>query len=173
MKTQMIMPMTFTNKRQVAFGDGSMPNAFGHYEAMERLKNKGYIIKGSDNKDAFGKLYDDVNDSFEAMVRSKKGVYSENYSPSWNNEPDFVVHKWDVQRDKFVNVLSKFWEKNKHSKINDVDSAVTNFLVNTEGLQKPGFFQRFSSRFAEYVHLESILEDVTKMFIKTGKHNLK
>ena len=174
MQVQSISSAKFENSRNLAFGDGEVADNFGPREAMERLRKKGYVLSGNNNQDAFEKLYDQIDNTYEGLVRDKKAVYYEKYTPSvFGKEPDFLIMKSKVQKNEFATVLTKFWDKVRGTKINDVDVAVRDFLVNTQGMEKPNFFQRFSSCFAKYIDLETILESVTQNFIKTGQHSLK
>lgn len=174
MKVQSISSAGFENSRNLAFGDGQVSDNFGPREAMEKLKKDGYVLRGNNNQDAFEKLYDKIDDTYAGLIKDKRAVEYDKYTPSvFGKEPDYLIMRSKVQRNEFAAVLSKFWDKVRGTKINDVDVAVRDFLVNTQGMEKPNFFQRFSSRFAKYIDLETILEAVTQNFIKTGQHGLK
>lgn len=174
MKVQSISSANFNNSRNLTFGDGQISDNFGPREAMEKLRKEGYVLKGNNNREAFERLYDKIDDTYAALIKDKKAVEYDKYTPKvFGSEPDYLIMRSKVQRKEFADVMMRFWDKNRGAKIIDVDTAVKNFLVNSEGMEKPNFFQRFSSRFAKYIDLETILESVTNNFIKTGKHGLK
>ena len=174
MKIQSISSANFNNSRNLTFGDGQVSDNFGPRESMEKLRKDGYLLKGSNNRDAFEKLYDKIDDTYAGLINSKKAVEYEKYKPSvFGSEPDYLIMRSKVQKKEFADVMMRFWDNIRGSKVTDVDTAVKNFLVNAEGMERPNFFQRFSSRFAKYIDLETILESVTNNFIKTGKHGLK
>ena len=77
-----------------------------------------------------------------------------------------------MPKEEFVSLLTRFWEANKGNRFVDIKLAITNFLTNSEGLTKPGFFQMFSSKAVEYNSKSNILDSVVSMFLKQGKHRL-
>ena len=92
---------------------------------------------------------------------------------TYDNTLKYTVSEWELPRDTFSSLLTRFWEKNKTNNFSDVKGSVTNFLTNVEGMEKPGFFQSFMSKFADYFKKEGVLTDVVKIFLKDGKHRLR
>ena len=131
---------------------------------------------GSGTRDAFERLYDDVNSVLSTMARTKDGVWKKDYDRgvrAYDNTLKYTVSEWELPRDTFSGLLTRFWEKNKTSNLSDVKSSVTNFLTTSEGMQKPGFFQSFMSKFADYLNKETVLTNVIKTFLKDGHHRLR
>ena len=50
-------------QKKVSFGDdpGYIPNSFRVENAMEQMSKEGYIVRGTSTKDAFERLYTDVD----------------------------------------------------------------------------------------------------------------
>lgn len=171
------IPSYAVSRRNVSFGDDCYaPSSYRPKNAMNDLKAHGYEIHGNGTRDAFEKLYDDVNSVLSTMARSKDGVWKRDYERgvrTYDNTLKYTVSEWELPRDTFSSLLTRFWEKNKTNNFSDIKGSVTNFLTNVEGMEKPGFFQSFMSKFADYFKKEGVLTDVVKIFLKDGKHRLR
>ena len=165
----------FNGLKNVSFGDdcGYVPSNYRYTNAMSDLSKKGYVVEGADNRSAFAKLHNDINNFLNRLVNSKQGEWSEIVSTksyySEEGAPKYSVHRWEMTKENFVNFMTRFWEKNKSNSFVDEKASVTNFLVNCEGMKKPGFFQMFSSKYAEYFEKSELLMQFIKKFIKTGQ----
>ena len=168
---------SYSPKRNISFGDECyVPNSYRPANAMNDLKKHGYVIQGNGTRDAFERLYDDVNSVLSTMARTKDGVWKKDYDRgvrAYDNTLKYTVSEWELPRDTFSGLLTRFWEKNKTSNLSDVKSSVTNFLTTSEGMQKPGYFQSFMSKFADYLNKETVLTNVIKTFLKDGHHRLR
>ncbi len=168
---------TVRSKRNVSFGDdcGYIPNSYTTTNAMSDMKKKGYVIQGINTRDAFVRMYNDVNGELAYRASMPDSMWYKEYLQNGNSYDDsikYTVQDWKLQRDDFVGMMTRFWQKNKNSKFNNIKEMVTDFLTNSEGLQKPNFFQMFSSKFANYLEKKSVLTDVINFFLKDGRHRL-
>lgn len=172
------MKVATISAHQVNFKDENMyiPPSYSEHDAMREMSKEGYVLKGSIAKDAFEKFYDDIDNRLKETAKPPKGVWHHNYiqGEGFNDRKiKYVVEKWDMSKKDFATLLTKFWDDNKSSSFKDVKLAITNFLTNREGLAKPSFWQIFSTKFTEYNMKSNILENVTNLFLKAGKHTLK
>ena len=166
------------SKRNVSFGDdcGYTPEWYKPSNAMTDMKNKGYIIQGYDNRDAFERFYDDV--SKELAVRASKpdavwfSEYQKNPAYQDNRAIKRTVHNWNFSREDVTGLLSRFWDRNKGKSIYNTKETVTDFLTNSEGLKKPNFFQMFLPKFTPYLEKDNLLTDVVKLFLKDGRYRI-
>lgn len=165
---------TIKNSRQnVSFGDDVGGEIFTYKQAMAKLKDHKYVVKGYSTQDAFGTLYDDVNNVLRitriADQQKKRSIFS--------TSSEYEVVNWDMTREKFVSTMSKFWEtcKGELSKIKEpgkpLDKLIENFLVNVEGTKKPGFWAGLLG--GEFYDKMGAINTVFENFIKTGLHKLK
>lgn len=173
------MKVATISAHQVNFKDDNtyLPPKYDEFDAMRDLKQEGYTLKGPIAKDAFEKLYTDVDTRLAKVAEPPTGVWFSEHIQTGKGIGDrkvkYAVDKWSLTKDEFTKLLTRFWEDNKLSNFNDVKLAITNFLTNREGLAKPSFWQIFSSKFTEYNIKSATISNVVENFIKTGKHNLK
>lgn len=169
---------TVSNKRNISFGDdcGYVPDWYRPSDAMKDMKNKGYVIQGINTKDAFDRLYNDVNCELNLRASMPDAVWIKEYQSNAayqdNRKIKYTVHNMSLEKEDFSSMLTRFWQKNKNNAFNDVKGTVTDFLTNTEGMKKPNFFQMFMAKFANYIEKQTILTDVVKCFLKEGRHRL-
>ena len=146
------------------------------HQMMFDLRDKGYVLSGSSNLDAFERLYDKVDLELKQTANSTSGVWLKDLSQG-NRFNDRTVKKavvpWEITKNEFAALLNRFWNLNKDNKFVDVKLAITNFLTNSEGLKKPSFFQMFSSKSFEYTKRANAISMVVYNFLKPGCHKLK
>lgn len=165
--------ITNNSRKNVSFGDDVGGEIFTYKQAMEKLKEHKYVVKGYNNKDAFGTLHDDVNN----VLRVTRLADEQKKRPFFATSSEYEVVNWDLTREKFVATMSKFWEncKGELAKIHDsgaqLDSLIENFLIKVEGMKKPGFWDGFFG--GEFYDKKGAIATVYNNFIKTGLHKLK
>ncbi|MBE7711338.1 MAG: hypothetical protein E7Z92_04270 [Cyanobacteria bacterium SIG31] len=162
---------------QLTFRDDDtyFPPSYDYSDAMGDLNKRGYILQGKDSRDAFERLYQDVDNVLTETATNPTGVWYKDWANGFRFNDKSVKHavqQWDMKKEEFVSLLSRFWESNKGNRFVDTKLAITNFLTNSEGLTKPGFFQMFSSKAAEYNKKFYTINNVISNFLKTGKHRL-
>ena len=161
-------------QKKVSFGDdpGYIPNSFRPENAMEKMSKEGYIVRGTSTRDAFERLYTDVDGVLLQTSRRPDAITIEKAreSSAISRDIKYMVEKWEIAKGDFSSMMTSFWNGHKN-KIQD-KNVVYEFLAQHEGLPKPNFFQRFTSKYQQYMMKENILENVIKFFLKNGKHGL-
>ena len=162
-------------QRQISFGDdcGYVPNQFKSQHAMEKMSKEGYIIRGINTKDAFERLYADVDGVLKQTADRPDTITIEQFKQGTvkaNSNTKYMVGKWEMAKAEFSNMMTSFWNASKN-KINS-KNVVADFLTQSEGLSKPNFFQRLGSKYEKYILKEGVIENVVKFFLKDGKHML-
>lgn len=161
------------SRKNVSFGDDVGGQIFTYKQAMAKLRDHKYVVKGYNNMDAFGTLYDEVNN----VLRITRLADQQKKRSIFTTSSEYEVVNWDMNREKFVSTMSKFWEtcKGELSKIKEagkpLDNLMEKFLVNVEGMKKPGFWAGLLG--GEYYDKMGAMEAVFTNFIKTGLHKLK
>ena len=167
------------SKRNISFGDycGYIPNRYDYSDAMENMKKRGYVIQGYNNKNAFERLYDDVAGQLANRASKSDAVWIEEYRANSDYQDNRaikdIVCKWKLAKEDVAGLLTRFWERNKNDKFNNTNAAVKNFLINSEGMKKPNFFQMFMPKFATYIERDALLTTVVNIFLKEGRHRLR
>ena len=161
-------------QKKVSFGDdpGYIPNSFRVENAMEQMSKEGYIVRGTSTKDAFERLYTDVDGVLLKTSRRPDAITIEQarQTSSIDRNIKYMVEKWEMTKSDFSNMMTSFWNGHKN-KVQE-KNVIYEFLAQHEGLSKPNFFQRFTSKYQNYMVKENILENVIKFFLKNGKHGL-
>ena len=161
-------------QKKVSFGDdcGYIPNSFRPENAMEKMSKEGYVVRGTSPRDAFNRLYTDVEGVLLQTAKRPDAITVEQarQTSSIDHNIKYMVEKWNMAKNDFSNMMTSFWNGYKN-KIQD-KNVIYEFLAQNEGLSKPNFFQRFSSKYQQYMVKENILENVIKSFLKNGKHGL-
>lgn len=163
-----------TLNKNISFGDdcGYVPNSFRPSNAMKEMRRNGYIIRGVNTKDAFERFYDDVNHVLNATEKKPEAISQAEFlkNPNVDRRIKFVVKRWDMAKNDFANMMTKFWNVGK----NNIQSkeVVADFLTKTEGMKKPNFFQSFLPKYTEYLKKEGVIQDVVYYFLKDGLHIL-
>jgi len=139
---------------------------------MEEMSRNGYVVRGIDTKDAFTRLYNDVDAVLNATEAKPYAISNKAYQQNSNvsRNVKYVVKRWEMAKEDFANMMTKFWNTGK----NNIKSSevVTDFLTKTEGMKKPNFFQMFLPKYTEYLTKDGIIKDVVNYFLKDGKHML-
>lgn len=167
-------PISSNSHKNVSFGDDVGGEIFNYKNAMAKLKEHKYVVKGYSTQDAFGTLYDDVNN----VLRVTKLADDQTKRSFLSTSTKYEVVRWDLSREKFVETMTKFWEhcKNEVSKIKEsgpqLEQLIEKFMTNIEGTKKPGFW---SGMFfgGEYYDKQGAIRTVFENFLKTGLHKLK
>lgn len=179
MKVQAIKP------NQVSFRDDGtyVPPIYDGANAMVTLKNKGYMISGTTNYDAFERLHKDIVTDLENLANSPKGVWAHKWAEGvkYNDRSvKYIVAQFGMRRDEFAKTLTEFWELNKTNPFHDMKNSISNYLVNYKGLKKPSFFQNALNSIGlhnfvknDYIRLSNVIGNVTTLFLKTKQHRLK
>ena len=174
MKVMSYTASSYASAKKISFGDdcGYVPSTYNRANAMEEMSKNGYIIRGTNTKDAFTRLYSDVDAVLNYTERKPNAIsykaYQENSNVSTNIK--YLVRRWDMAKEDFANMMTKFWNTSKNN-IQSKD-VVTEFLTKTEGMKKPNFFQMFLPKYTDYLTKNSIIDDVVRLFLKNGKHML-
>ena len=173
MKIMSYAPNYSINKK-ISFGDdvGYVPNQFRTTQAMEEMSKNGYVVRGVNTKDAFERLYTDVDAVLNATEAKPYAISNKTYQQNSNvgKNIKYIVKRWEMAKEDFANMMTKFW--NTSNKNIQAKEVATEFLTKTEGMKKPNFFQMFLPKYTEYLTKEGIIQDVVKYFLKEGKHML-
>ena len=160
--------------KKISFGDdcGYMPDSYRPSNAMKEMRRNGYVIRGTNTKDAFERLYDDVNYVLNVTEKRADAISHKDYleNPNVDRKIKLIVKRWEIAKNDFANMMTKFWNVSK----NNIQSkeVVTDFLTKTEGMKKPNFIQMFFPKYTEYLKKEGVIKDVVYYFLKDGLHVL-
>lgn len=165
------------SRKNVSFGDDCGGELFTYEHAMKKLREQKYVVKGSTTQDAFGTLYDDVNNVFRVVRLADEQKMKKSF---FSIHTEHEVVNWDLPRDKFVETMTKFWEncKNEVSKIKEtgpqLEELLEHFMKNIDKTKKLGFWESILTNTNDYYYDKmGAIRTVFENFLKTGLHKLK